>query len=210
MSHSSDITIRVTTDEKTHFPLVTINDIGSLTLWPITKIQFEMYISQENQYGDSWYEEILKCHPRVSFQQVTHNNYERLFIAGLHVKESLAFAKWFGEDFRIPTICEYEKIYSIMTNQKHFMAAPPNMSYPAKKIWGKMLRFSNSPSKFTLMDDGLFEWVRGGEKFVGKGAPRPQIYPNTYTPMKDIVEPLNYEKRQDLFGFRLITGGEHE
>lgn len=210
MSHSSDTTIRVTTDEKTHFPLVTIKDVGCLTLWPITKIQFEMYISQVNKYGDKWYEEILKCNPRVSYQQVTKKNYEQLFISGLHFKETLEFSKWFGEDFRLPSVNEYEKIYNIVANQKYFMKAPTDMSYPAKKIWEKLMKFSNSLSKFALMDDGLFEWVGHGEKFVGKGAPRPQLYPNTFTPTRDTVEPLNYEKRQDLFGFRLIKGGDDE
>jgi len=211
MSHSSDTTIRVTLDEKTHFPLVTIKDIGTLTLWPITKIQFEMYISQVNQYGDTWYDEILKCNPRVSYQQVTKKNYEQLFISGLFIEEVHSFSKWFGQGFRILTVDEYTKIYRLMESQPSITAPPNDMSYPAKKIWGKMREFSkNSQIKFSLMQDGLIEYVSSRESFEGRGAPRSNILPNALNPLTDPVKKIKSEDRLNYLGFRLIRGIRHE
>lgn len=210
MSQSSDNAIHVLTDEKTHFPLIEIKDIGSLTLWPITKIQFEMYISLVNRYGDTWYEEILKCNPRISYQQVNKNNYERLFITGLYIEEVLSFSKWFGDYFRIPTVDEYKKIYRLMDSQPGFTPPPPDMSYPAKKIWGKLTKFSNSPIKFSLMQDGLIEWVKDGDNYEGRGAPRPNLFPNALNPLTDRVKKIKSEGRLNYLGFRLIKGIRHE
>jgi hypothetical protein len=208
MSQSSDDAIRVLTDDKTHFPLIEIKDIGSLTLWPITKIQFEMYISQANRYGDTWYDEILMGNPRVSYQKVNKKNYEQLFITGLHIEEVFLFSKWFGEDFRIPTVEEWREIYRLMATQSG-LTAPPDMSYPAKKIWGKMTKFSNSPIKFSLMEDGVIDWVISGDNYVGLGVPRPNLLPNTFKPLENIIKPLKIDKRLNYFGLRLIKRVRH-
>lgn len=208
MSQSSDNAIRVLSDERTHFPLVEIKDIGSLTLWPITKIQFEMYISQVNRYGDTWYNEILMGNPRVSYQKVNKKNYEQLFITGLHIEEVLLFSKWFGEDFRIPTVEEWREIYRLMTSHPGF-TSPSDMSYPANKVWKKITKFSNTPIKFSLMQDGVIEWVSSGDNYVGLGAPRPNLLPNTYDPLRDIIKPLKIDKRLNYFGLRLIKRVRH-
>jgi hypothetical protein len=201
--------MRVVVDNKSHFPLLEIKDIGSLTLWPITKIQFEEYISQVNRYGDTWYDEILNCNPRVSYQQVSKKNYERLFITGLNIEEVLSFSKWFGEDFRIPSVEEWREIYRLMGTQADF-PPPSDMSYPANKIWEKLSKFSNSPIKFSFLQDGVIEWVSSGESFAGLGAPRPNLIPNTFNPLKDIIKKFKRDERLNYLGFRLIKGIDHE
>ena len=211
MSQSSDNAIRVLTDEKTHFPLVEIKDIGSLTLWPITKIQFEMYISQANRYGDTWYDEILMGNPRLSYQKVNKKNYEQLFITGLHIEEVLSFSKWFGEGFRVPTVGEWRKIYRLMAQYSGF-STPSDISYPANKIWKKLAKFSNSPIKFSLMQEqtGVMEWVSSGDNYVGLGSPCPNLLSNALNPLTDSVKKIKSEGRLNYLGFRLIKGIRHE
>ena len=201
--------MRVVVDNKSHFPLLEIKDIGSLTLWPITKIQFEEYISQVNQYGDTWYDEILSCNPRISYQNVSKKNYERLFITGLTIEEVQSFSKWFGEDFRIPSVEEWREIYRLMGTQDDF-SPPSDMSYPANKIWKKLSKFSNSPIKFSFLQDGVIEWVSSGENYAGLGAPRPSLFPNAFNPLTDIIKKFKRDERLNYLGFRLIKGFDHE
>ena len=209
MSQLSNDTMRVVVDNKSHFPLLEIKDIGSLTLWPITKIQFEMFISQVNQYGDTWYDEILSCNPRISYQNFSKKNYERLFITGLNIEEVLSFSKWFGEDFRIPSVEEWREIYRLMGTQSDF-PPPSDMSYPANKIWKKLSKFSNSPIKFSFLQDGVIEWVGSGENYAGLGAPRPSLFPNAFNPLTDIIKKFKHDERLNYLGFRLIKGFDHE
>ncbi len=209
MSQSPDELIQVITDDKTHFPLIKIENIGVLTLWPITKIQFEMYMSQVNRYGDNWYDEILSCNSRVSYQQVNKTNYERLFITGLHIEEVLLFSKWFGESYRVPTAGEWRQIHRLISTQPSFIA-PLDMSYPADIIWKKIAKISNSPIKFSFMKDGVIEWVRDREKYTAVGTIRPTTYPNTFNPLEDFVKKIKQDERLNYLGFRLIKGVDHE
>jgi hypothetical protein len=209
MSQLSDDAMSIITDNKTQFPLLEIKEIGSLMLWPVTKIQFEMFISETNRYGDSWYDEILRCNPRVSYYQVSKKNYEQLFITGLHIHEVLSFSKWFGEDFRIPTVEEWRKIYGLICTQS-CINPPSGMYYQAHKIWQKLRKISTSPIKFSMMQNGVIEWVRIGENYTALGAPRPAIYPNTFNPLTDFIKKFNQNERLNLLGFRLIKGNNHD
>ncbi len=209
MPQSPDDTIHVITDNKTHFPMIEIDNIGCLTLWPITKIQFEMYMAQANQYGDKWYEEILSCNPRVSYQQVNKSNYERLFITGLHIEEVHSFSKWFGDDFRVPTAEEWRQIYRVISTLPGFNA-PLDMSYPANEIWKKITKISNSAIKFSFMQHGVIEWVRDREKYKAVGTIRPTTYPNTFSPLTEFIQKIKPNERLNYLGFRLIKGLDHE
>lgn len=209
MSLFCDDLIRVVSDNKTHFPLLEIENIGSLTLWPITKIQYEMFISQANRYGDTWYDEILTFNPRISYQDFNKKNYERLFITGLHVEEAQSFSIWFGEYFRIPTVEEWRNIYQIICDQD-FFTCPSDISIQANIIWEKIMKFSKSPIQFTLMKDGVVEWVKNGEEYVGLGAPRPHFHPNVLNPETDLVSKIKRNERLHYFGFRLIKGIDYD
>jgi hypothetical protein len=207
MSQLSDDSIRIITDKKTGFPLIETDEIGSLTLWPITKIQFEMFMSETNRYGDFWYDEILKCNPRISFQQITKKNYEHIFMTGLHIDEALAFSKWLGEEFRIPTIEEWRTTFRLMGNQP-VLKPPADMSYPADTIWKKLMKISSSPIKFSLMQDGVVDWVSQDTGYVGVGAPRDNFYQAAWNPLTDTVKKFNRDERLNYLGFRLIREGK--
>lgn len=212
MSQLSDNAMSVVTDNKTQFPLLEIKEIGSLTFWPITKIQFERYISETNRYGDFWYDEILRCNPRISYPHVSKKNYEQLFITGLHIEEVLLFSKWFGEDFRIPTVEEWRKIYRFIGSQPN-LKPPSDLSYPANEIWKKITKFSNTPLKHSMMQEGvieLVERVRNSENYTALGAPRPTLYPNTFNPLTDEIKKFNRNERLNYLGFRLIRSNEHD
>lgn len=210
MSQSPDDTIHVITDDKTHFPMIEIGNIGSFTLWPITKIQFERYMAEANQFGDRWYDEILSCNPRVSYHQVNKTNYEQLFITGLHIEEVRSFSKWFGKSFRVPTTEEWRQIYRLISTLPEGFTAPLDISYPANTMWKKIAKIAKSPIKFSLMQEGVIEWVRDGENYTALGAPRPAIYPNTFNPLTDFVKQFKRDERLNYLGFRLIKGRDHE
>lgn len=210
MSPLSDNAVRITTDEKTRFPLMEIEEVGSLTLWPITKIQFEMYITEVNQYGDCFYEEILQRNPRISYQQFHKKDYERLFITGLSLKEIHAFSTWFGKDFGLPTLEEYLKIFQFVDNQAGFIPPPDDLSPPAKKIWQGMEKISKSPIQFSLLKDGFIEWVKNGNSYEGRGAPRSHILPNALNPLKDSVKLIKSGEQFGYQGFRLLRRNGHE
>jgi hypothetical protein len=205
MSQSTDDPIRIITDDKTHFPMIEIENMCFLTLWPITKIQFEIFMSEVNQYGDKWYDELLSCNPRISYNQANKDNYEQLFITGVHIKETLPFSKWFGEEFRIPTVKEWRNAYKIVSNLSDFKK-PLDLSYPANEIWKKVSKFSKHPIEISMMQKGLIEWVKDGKKDVGIGAPKS----TTLNPHSDLVEILNRNERLKDLGFRLIKGGDYE
>lgn len=205
--------LKVLTDDKTKFPLIEIPDIGTLTLWPITKIQFEKFIAQSNQYGDVWYDEILKCNPRVSYKSVDKKNYEQLFITGLYPKETVPFSKWFGEGYRIPTVKEWRDVYQLLSSSSNTLAEPAGVSEQAKKIWEKIRSFSEIPEplplyKFLLMEGGVIEWVRkDNENYVGIGRPRNDLHPTCHNPLTDLFERPRKsipDKRLEYHGFRLI------
>jgi hypothetical protein len=207
MSQSPDDTIHVITDDKTHFPMLEIENIGFFTLWPITKIQFEMYMSEVNRLGDRWYDEILSCNPRVSYRQVNKTNYEQLFITGLHIEEVHSFSEWFGKDFRIPTVQEWREVYRLMDNLPCF-EPPADMSYPANQIWKKLIKISTPPIKFSMMKDGVVDWVSQGNSYVGIGAPRNGFYQAAWNPLTDTVKKIKPDERLNYLGFRLIREGK--
>ena len=187
-----------------------IENIGSVTLWPVTKIQFEMYMTEVNQYGDSFYEEILQHNPRISYQQFHKKDYERLFITGLSLNEIHAFSKWYGKDFRLPTLDEYFKIYQAVDNQSRIVSPPDDISVPAKKIWDGMEKISKSPLQMSLLKDGFIEWVKNGSSYEGRGAPRSHVLPNALNPLKDPVRLIKSGERFGYLGFRLIRRSCHE
>jgi len=204
MSQLSDELIHIITDKKTHFPLMEIKGFGSVTLWPITKIQFEMFMSETNKFGDFWYDEILDHNPRISFKNFNEGNYEQLFITGLLPEEAMSFSQWFDTGFRIPTGEEWREIFKLLNAQLNFNK-PSDLSNPANKIWDKFSQFSETPIKFSLMQEGVFDWVQDGGEYGAYGKPRLSKYPHTCNPLRDApLKKFRIDVRSKYQGFRLI------
>lgn len=202
----------------TGFPMVHLDGSElALSLLPVPKVQFERFLAEPNEYGDQWYEEVLSVNPRVSWQRFEAEQRERLFLTGILPEEALAFARWLGEGFDLPTISEWRKLDQLLTQtplpssvQETLTSCP--MHRAAHAILRRLLRQLQPKSwgELALLRGGLIEWVRVGQEFAGLGAPRPQFLPNTFNPQHDDpVRPLR--KRVPYFGFRLVyrpCGGE--
>ena len=97
--------------DRTGFPLITVPEaMVAMHLLPVTKVQFERFLAEPNTYGDAWYEEVLTLNPRISYRQCTAENRERLFLTGIVPEEALAFARWMGDGFDLPTVAEWRAL----------------------------------------------------------------------------------------------------
>lgn len=187
--------------DRTGFPLLEVKELGLISIWPVTKVQFECYMSEPNLYGDNWYESLLKLNPRMSCRDIDSACYERLFLTGIRPDEALQFANWLGEDFDLPTIEEWRSFYRISQKMRVPDAGVPSLSVDATSIWGSF-GVKKTLRDFTLMREGLVEWVRDGSEYVGVGLPRSSFLANAYNPLNDKI--LRIEERVFCFGFRLI------
>lgn len=188
--------------DKTGFPLVGTKELGLFQLWPVTKIQFERFISETNTFGDKWYDSILKLNPRISCKSFDRNNYEGLFITSITPQEALSFAYWLGEGFDLPSVDEWRNFSQMLRTESLPELPVTGLSEHAAHIWRKIESFSKTPTKLALMQDGLVEWVRKGNRYVGLGHPRQCFHANAWDPLHD--EDIPFEKRPSYLGFRLI------
>lgn len=188
------------TVDRTGFPLVELGRVGSIHLWPVTKLQFETFLCEPGTFGDSWYESVCKYNSRISHHKFDKTNYEGLFMTALKPSEALEFARWLGE-FDIPTITEWRSLYRAL---EELPEQPDGLSAEAAAIWERMSEIAASPHEFALMEGGLLEWTRENGSFAGLGAPRTTFLPNAWRPLDDIVRVINASDRVFYIGFRLI------
>jgi hypothetical protein len=188
--------------DKTGFPLVEVKELGIINIWPITKVQFERFMSETNMFGDKWYDSLLRLNPRISYKYFDKNSYERLFLTGIKPEEVISFAHWLGEDFDLLTLDEWRSVYRVFGFHSVPELPATGLSTPANTIWLKLRAFSKTLTGFALMHDGLIEWVRKGTNYIGLGTPRHSFLPNAYNPLNDEV--ILLEERLFYLGFRLI------
>lgn len=191
------------------FPIV---HVGTLDLWmsllPITKVQFERFIAEENSFGDSWYDEVLNISPRHSWRNIASDARESLFITAISPPEALAFAAWLGKDFDLPTSEEWSQIYRLMQRTplpRELLQA--FTGHPVAKSIVDSILSQVEPSnmaQMSLLQGGIIEWVHQGQEFVGLGKPRARFLKTVFDP--EIDEPLYSpgNVRSRYFGFRLV------
>jgi len=134
--------------------------------------------------------------------------------------EALAFAKWAGEGFRLPTLEEWRKIYlelalsNYSSTELDALLAPGDtrgrcLSEDAREVLTALLAESGPCSLFrlTLLDGGVVEWVQRSDRWTGLGCPRPEFQPHLWNPLDNDVVPLREDERVKYFGFRLVRRG---
>lgn len=196
--------------DRTGFPLLEWSEAGlEVALLPVTKAQFERFLAEPNEFGNAWYEQVLALNPRVSWRQFGPEERERLFLTGVLPEEALAFLRWLGGGFDLPTVEEWRAM------DRWLRAAPLDVEAltqcplhrSAQAIVRGLLRQSRPRvwGELALLRGGVVEWVREGRGFGGLGAPRPGFHPNTWNPQRDApVRPLRAEARLPYFGFRCV------
>jgi len=201
------------TIDRTNFPLVVVEDAGvEVHLLPVTKIQFQDFVEAPTLVNQERYQEMLALNPEVSAATFTANNREQLFATGVLPEEALAFARWLGQGFDLPTTQEWRDILAALRR-----VPPPRHNLlvdmvegPAHTILARLKEQMHirSMADFSLMRGGLVEWVRRTDQLVGLGVPRPQFHPNLWDPLVNEIKPIHLEERVRYFGFRLVRRGD--
>ncbi|MBN1483856.1 MAG: hypothetical protein JXA37_03975 [Chloroflexia bacterium] len=193
--------------DRTGFPWLALPDVGlEMQLLPTAKLQLEQWIAEPNAFGDSWYEEVLKASPRLSYRRFEAAQRESLFAGALRPEEALDFAHWLGSDLDLPTVGEWRQLYRALAD----LALPGLEEIPVQgvarvvlqRLWEQLA--PSSLLELSLLRGGLIEWARQGPEWVGLGAPRPAFWPHLWNPLVDVVRPLRPEERLRHFGFRLL------
>jgi len=196
------------------FPLICLPQLQlDVQLLPVTKVQFERFLAQLNDFGDNWYESVLAINPRTSWRRFTEHDRERLFITGILPNEARTYAQWLGEGFDLPTVQEWRVIYQAVQRDPTFSVPLPELAdqliRDGNKVAGQIVRRLLDQLKgpqLWLMDGGLVEWARDDStgQFVGLGSPRHAFYPNAWNPIADTVRPLAAGQRLYYFGMRVV------
>ena len=201
------------TSDRTGFPLIAVEEAGvEVHLLPITKIQFHHFVVAPTLVNEARYQEMLAVTPATTPQGFTAASREQLFVSGVLPEEAIAFARWLGEGFDLPTVKEWRDVLAAMRR-----TPPPRRNLlveavegPARVILKKFKEqlHIRSMADFALMRGGLVEWVRGDKELVGLGLPRPEFHPNLWDPLVNEIKPIHLDERVPYFGFRLVRRGE--
>jgi hypothetical protein len=199
--------------DRTNFPLLAVERVGvEIQLLPVTKWQFAQFVTETEMVTEPRLQAMLALNPAVPPEQFSVDEPEQLFITGILPREALAFARWLGEGFDLPTVKEWRATYAALRTTplpKHGLTSELADGLPG----ALMDKFTahptiNSMLDFSLMRGGLVEWVRQGQSLVGLGAPRPAFQPNLWDPLTHTVKPIHPDERLPYFGFRLVRRGE--
>ncbi|HEX2987775.1 MAG TPA: SUMF1/EgtB/PvdO family nonheme iron enzyme [Chloroflexota bacterium] len=197
--------------DRTGFPLLRLPLTGiEMHALPITKVQFERFLADPNEYGDSWYEAVLAVNPRVAPYAFSAENRERLLLTGILPFEVEAFCAWLGEGFRVPTAEEWRAAYNELGSiPREAVAGLQDLPAIAAGILHRLAAQipTGSAREFALLAGGVVEWVRRGDSWLGLGAPRYQFHRNAWNPLFNEVRPIRAGDRLPFFGFRLVRGG---
>lgn len=195
--------------DRTNFPLIAIERVGvEVHLLPVTKWQFEQFITESGLVDERRYRQMLALNPAVPVDQFRVDEPEYLFVGGVLPEEALAFARWLGQGFDLPSVQEWRAIYASLRT-----TALPRHGLSSDLVGGPagtlLDKFSAHPSIRTLLDlslmgSGLVEWVWQEKNLVGLGAPRPEFLPNLWDPLAHEVIPIHLDRRVFYFGFRLV------
>lgn len=199
--------------DKTDFPLLVVGDVGvEVHLLPITKAQFEPFAAASPLLKPQRYAEMLALNPATPPEDFTADNREQLFVSGVLPEEALAFARWLGKGFDLPTVEEWRAIVTALKRE-----LPPRQRVLTDAVEGQARAILHrleeqthirSMLDYTLMRNGLVEWVRHQKTFVGLGQPRPSFHPNLWEPLAHTINPIDTRERLPYFGFRLVRRGE--
>lgn len=176
-------------------------------LWPVSKVQFERFIYETNTpgYSDGWYDSVLSLNPRITARKINRDNYEGAFITGITPPDAAAFSRRIGDDFEIPEGSRWREAFGELESlAEKGLNLPAGLNEQAKIMAEKLARISTNILDFTLMKNGLVEWVMSGGRYLGLGSPRASFHENVYDPMMDYWKPFNINSPMSFFGFRLI------
>lgn len=198
--------------DRTGFPLVRLEQEAlEVHVLPVTKVQFERFLAEPNEFGDHWYAPLLDLNPRTPFRQFAPSDREKVFLTGILPHEALAFARWLGPKFDLPTVNQWRAIYHALKELRLKEPGRPagdsaRQQTPCEHVLGQCRSQLDTRTLFdlSLMSGGLLEWSRSTAGWVGLGSPRPAFFKCLYDPLTDEIRPSDQNERVAYFGFRLV------
>lgn len=200
--------------DKTGFPLVVANGL-TLSLLPVTKLQFERFLSEPLGLSSIWYQQVLALNPRRTVRTVVNSERERLFITGVTFQEAGDFANWLHPHGRLPQQAEWQN-FAVGLKQTVFSRIVEKqllscgMSEAATAVLKRLIGFIKpaNMAELALIRGGLLEWVSHRQGYGGLGAPRPAFFSNTFDPYHD--QPMKHfaDERSPFYGLRVLVGEE--
>lgn len=208
--------------DPTGFPMLAVEPDLYVHWLPITKIQFEYFMSDtyDRAFDIRWYEELLCLNPRVTPGKISPANYWKAFLSGIRPTEAQRFAFWCGDGFRLPSAAEWARAYQILSSQPALdlesidilKDLPPRLrelvlrtdeaSSEAARCLGYVRRLADQ----LLMRLGFLEWVDGDGRWGAMGEPFPELCGNLATPEtgSPLIPSRPDSVRLPCFGFRLV------
>ena len=194
------------TTDRIGFPMVTLDSLPvDVHLLPMTKRHFELFLAEPNVLDDDWYLNVLSLNPRA--RRAEEAGSERHFITGILPGEAISFARWLGNEYRLPTVHEWQEI---LHRFGHLRGLPDRFlrslhESPARSFGLERL-LANRPGPLThvsRMLGGVMEWSRGTRGWRLMGQPRPRFARQLYSSQLPVT-PIDPDKRHQLNGFRLV------
>lgn len=213
--------------DKTGFPMFWVEKVGVYLHWlPVTKIQFEFFMcdAPDNRFDATWYDTLLQLNNRVSPGSIRLNNYWRAFLTGITPGETLAFARWCGEGYHIPTLAEWNEVYKVLRVEPPIANALAEMGSldlsPRITTLLQKIEYvsTQAPSEYgydrTLADQmlmrlGVMEWIESDNlqhRWGGMGETYSSFHSSLFTPNNGQPQaPKDPEtQRLSYYGARLI------
>ena len=200
--------------DKTGFPLVTVNGL-TLSLLPVTKMQFECYLSEPAGLSSSWYQQILNQNPRCSFRDFSNKNREGLFLTGITFDEASQCASWLYPSGRLPQGREWQSFargLNAIAFSKNIMheLLECGLTSAAKTLLERLVDIvaPSTMADLALIRGGVLEWVYARPEPGGLGAPRQSFFRNTFDPYNDDPKSHFSPDRSPYYGFRILVDEE--
>jgi len=126
----TDYSLKVTGDERTGFPLVTLMIPATDTTpalafqvgWmPLTWVQLEYFLAEtfDRRFDAAWYQNMLSRSGRISANSLARfSDFPSLFVRGLTLQEVQIIGRWWGGDrFIVPTVKQWQEVQQVALGQ---------------------------------------------------------------------------------------------
>lgn len=212
-------------EDHTGFPMLWVEPLEAHLGWlPVTKIQFERFLCEtaDDRFGPRWYDEVLSLNPRTSPYAITSANYWQAFMTGLLPTEAESFVHWMGEEYRLPTLVEWNTAFTHLRGEERetpdWERALPRVDSRCRALLDGVGKISSAArpsgerhplSEQMLLRSGVMEWVRLGSEeqaWGGMGEVTPSFAGLLFDPEAgEPHRPYHPEnERISFYGFRLL------